>query len=80
MQRFFSSTTMPATDWRAPLCSDEPAATLWSPSCVEDAELVRIWCVDASPAGSGLKNRCLFAGDAPSQRASDREARPGGRR
>ena len=26
MQRFFSSTTMPATDWRAPLYSDERAA------------------------------------------------------
>ena len=27
MQRFFSPTTMPATDWRTPLCSHEPAST-----------------------------------------------------
>ena len=27
MQRFFSPTTMPATDWRAPLYSHEPAST-----------------------------------------------------
>ena len=27
MQRFFSQTTMPATDWRTPLYSHEPAST-----------------------------------------------------
>lgn len=27
MQRFFSPTTMPATDWRAWFCSHEPAST-----------------------------------------------------
>ena len=27
VQRFFSATAMPATDWRTPLCSHEPAST-----------------------------------------------------
>ena len=29
-QRFFSPTTMPATDWRTLLYSHEPASTFWS--------------------------------------------------
>ena len=42
MQRFFSPTTMPATDWRTPLYSHEPASTSLAKSRVEDTRGAQI--------------------------------------
>ena len=61
MQRFFSSTTMPATDWRAPLYSHEPDAHLWSITRRESKAAA--WRPNGPPAGTGLKYRSLRPAD-----------------
>ena len=57
MQRFFSSTTMPATDWCTPLCSHEPASTYL---------VGRAWST-RSARGSGARTDC---GQAPEYRTA----------
>jgi hypothetical protein len=42
MQRFLLPTTMPASDWRTALCSQELASTSLE-ACLEDARRARSW-------------------------------------
>ena len=67
MQRFFSPTTMPATDWRTPLCSHEPASTSLATRALKTRGARGIWRTIGPSAGTGSSNRRrTVAGDAQS--------------
>ena len=67
MQRFFSPTAMPATDWRAPRCSHEPASTSLATRALKTPDARRIWRETGPSAGTGSWNRRrTVAGDAQS--------------
>ena len=58
-QRFFSSTTMPATDWRARLCSHESASTYLVGRASRPAKRAQILRANGRPVSTGLKDRGL---------------------
>ena len=57
MQRFFSPTTTPATDWRTPLCSPEPASTSLATRALQMRDPHGARAIGPS-AGNGSLSRC----------------------